>query len=332
MTTKSIPDKVGNFSQLTSNALFLKTYNLSGEAEDVESPTVTIKDSDDAIVITGNATKAGEGYYFYEWNIDSELDPGEFNIIWEYTANSVVSNVYQSVIVTASPGASNAYFGFVADMKTSLEYHLRAPMNIPVYYEEIKPSDSYTTYKTNFPRLNQSSGVKVYRNQELVENGFSIDFFKGKIIFDNPNTEYDIINIDYNFRWFSDPQLMAFLNNGVQRLNISPPVSYHSLLRLPERFIPCILYAATIDALRELMLSLQFQEPQIIFGGSEKSQNVFSSFDTLKKNYEESLKTMLEAKKLGPYTGLTRMVVVPEYTLPGGRSRYFRYLFTGSNV
>ena len=27
------------------------------------------------------------------------------------------------------------------------------------------------------------------------------------------------------------------------------------------------------------------------------------------------------------FTGLTRAVVVPEYTLPGGRSRWFRYLF-----
>ena len=47
---------------------------------------------------------------------------------------------------------------------------------------------------------------------------------------------------------------------------------------------------------------------------------------------EEDLNKMYEQKKFGPYVGLTRMVVVPEYTLPGGRSRWFRYMFTGSNT
>jgi hypothetical protein len=125
---------------------------------------------------------------------------------------------------------------------------------------------------------------------------------------------------------------MVFLNNGVQRMNMYPPVSYHSLERMPSRFIPIVIYSAVVDALREMMLSVQFQEPQLIFGSTERAQSVFGNFDTLKKNYEETLKGMLDAKKVGPYTGLTRMVVVLEYTLPGGRSRYFRYLFTGSNV
>jgi hypothetical protein len=48
----------------------------------------------------------------------------------------------------------------------------------------------------------------------------------------------------------------------------------------------------------------------------------------LKKNYEESFKGFLDAKKLGPYPKSVA-VVTPEYTLPGGRSRWFRYIFSG---
>lgn len=332
MATRSIPDKVGNFSQGTSNAIFLKTYSPTGEAEDIQSPSITITDSSNDEIVSASATKAGDGFYFYEWVIARDQQEGEYSIEWSYLSDGNVSYVYQTAVVTSAPSISNAYFGFVADLKTSLEYHLKAPMNIPVYKEEGRPVDNYTTYKFTFPRWNQYQGVKVYRNQELIQDGFSIDFFHGKIIFDVPNTEYDIVNCDYNFRWFSDPQLMVFLNNGVQRMNMYPPVSYHSLERMPSRFIPIVIYSAVVDALREMMLSIQFQEPQLIFGSIERSQSVFGNFDTLKKNYEETLKGMLDAKKVGPYTGLTRMVVVPEYTLPGGRSRYFRYLFTGSNV
>ena len=101
---------------------------------------------------------------------------------------------------------------------------------------------------------------------------------------------------------------------------------------MPERAITPVIYAAVTDALREMLMSLQFQEPQMVFGSPERAQNVFSNLDNLKKNYEESLKGLLDAKKNGPYTGLTKAIVVPEYTLPGGRSRWFRYLFTGSNV
>lgn len=333
MSIRSIPDKLGNFSQGTSNALFLKTYGTTGEPQDVEGVTVTITDSYSNVLVDGQyATKAGDGYYYYEWLIDPESQPGECSIVWNYTSDNISTSVYQVAIINEAPSSGNAYYGFTYELRTSLEYHLRAPMNIPVYFEEAKNIDNYTTYKLNYPRWNQSAGVKVFRNQEMIRDGYSIDFFKGQIIFDNPNTEYDIINVDYNFRWFTDPQLMVFLSNGIQRINMYPPVSFYSLGSIPGRFIPAVIYSAVIDALREMMLSIQFQEPQLVFGSIEKAQNVFGNFDTLKKNYEESLKGMLEAKKMGPYAGLTRMIVVPEYTLPGGRSRYFRYLFTGSNL
>ena len=39
---------------------------------------------------------------------------------------------------------------------------------------------------------------------------------------------------------------------------------------------------------------------------------------------------LYEQKKYGPYVGLTKTVTAPEFTLPGGRSRWFRYLFKGA--
>ena len=48
----------------------------------------------------------------------------------------------------------------------------------------------------------------------------------------------------------------------------------------------------------------------------------------MKKNYEGDWEKLVEQKKLGPYPS-SKLIVTPEYTLPGGRSRWFRYLFKG---
>ena len=45
---------------------------------------------------------------------------------------------------------------------------------------------------------------------------------------------------------------------------------------------------------------------------------------------EEEINKLYEQKAKQPYIGLTKTVTVPEFTLPGGRSRWFRYLFKGA--
>ena len=47
--------------------------------------------------------------------------------------------------------------------------------------------------------------IILYRNKgQIVNGGYSIDYNSGSIIFDNKMTSYDMVYIDYNFRWFSD--------------------------------------------------------------------------------------------------------------------------------
>jgi hypothetical protein len=74
------------------------------------------------------------------------------------------------------------------------------------------------------------------------------------------------------------------------------------------------------------MFCLNFQQPAQVFGGTEEAGKAIANFETLKQNYEKDAEKLLEQKKLGPYPK-SRMVVTPEFTLPGGRSRWFRYLF-----
>jgi hypothetical protein len=93
------------------------------------------------------------------------------------------------------------------------------------------------------------------------------------------------------------------------------------------RFVPAVLIRAATDAIREMMFALSFQEPQQVFGGPEGADRTFQRLDSLKKNWEEEWKMLFENKRLGPYPRMG-LIAVPEFTLPGSRSRWFRYLFS----
>ena len=55
-------------------------------------------------------------------------------------------------------------------------------------------------------------------------------------------------------------------------------------------------------------------------------RNAKSTFQSMYKDYQSVWDEMAAGiKKALPGTN---MIVVPEYTLPGGRARWFRYLFT----
>ena len=88
--------------------------------------------------------------------------------------------------------------------------------------------------------------------------------------------------------------------------------------------------AAAVFIMQRWMTDILFQEPAKIFGGLDRANEIFAHMNELKKNYEDRLDKMLEQKKNFPYLGLTKTVTVPEFTLPGGRSRWFRYLFKGA--
>jgi hypothetical protein len=146
--------------------------------------------------------------------------------------------------------------------------------------------------------------------------------------------DQDVIAADYTFRWFSDEQLDQFLDNGINMLNSFPPFrpafNFTTLLTGGTQFLPAVLYGAAVDAMRSLMMCLQFQQPAQFFGGLERAREIFGNLETLKQNYTKTWETLLGQKKFGPYPQ-TRLVVTPEFTLPGGRSRWFRMLFSGSS-
>ena len=322
----------GSFKQDTTSVLLLKITDFDGNPQDATSITTSIYNAAGTLVTTGVPVKADIGFYIFDWDIEETRATGDYQAIWDYTVDGVDRAEIQDIVVSEkdpdTDEENEVYSGRSRELIVALEKYILCAQSVPVYFEQSKQTVDNKTYRFTFPRWNQTAGVKVYRNQDrIVTSGVNVDYFKGEVVFDAPLTDFDVVNVDYNFRWFSDDELYEFIINAIRTLNSYPPHSGYNVNTLPDRYIPAVIKQAAVDALRRLMLCLQFQEPQQVFGGPEGADKAFGNMETLKRNYEEEVKEIYEQKKYGPYVGLTRAIVVPEMTLPGGRSRWFRYLF-----
>ena len=329
-TITAIADFKGTFIQGTTGTLFLKITDFDGNPTDPEEITITIRFWDGTLITSTTPEKATEGFYVYDWETEDDQTVGEYEITWEFERDGETYTELQSVIVAENADDTNMYSGKAIAVRESLERYITCAQNIPVYFEQSKPTHNRRTYRFTFPRWNQVTGVKIYRNNNLMDSGLEVNFFNGEVVFDTTQTQYDMIHADYNFRWFTDSELDEYLNNAVADFNSYPPHTGYTLAgsaELPDRYLPSIIRKAAVDAIRHLMMCLQFQQPQQVFGGAEGAAKAFANFETLKKNYEGDWDKVVDAKKYGPYPR-TMIISTPEYTLPGGRSRWFRYLFS----
>ncbi len=336
MAITAIPDSRGKFRQGSTTDLLIKITELDGRPRDPSVIEVTIRGPEESpsdlgpiIVDDSEPFKVSNGYYVFSWEIPIDQTIGTYNVTWTYTVDGEDRIALQSLVVVQSEDntlPSAFYSERIIMIREALAQHVHEAMNIPVFYEQAKPSRDNTNYYFSFNKWNQSSPINIYRNNQIVDTGATIDYFNGKITFDNQLMDADVIQTDYNFSWFSEDDLNRCLGNATQIINTYPPASNFVIETVPDRFIPVLFYSASACLLRMLMFSLQFQQPQQIFGGAEESQRAFSNFESLKKNYEDDTTTLLEQKKYGPLPKMT-MLITPEYTLPGGRSRWFRMLF-----
>ncbi len=325
---RAVTTQERNFIQGITATLLLKVTNFNGLAEDAESISVVIYDRYGIAVTldTSVPEHVRTGFYVYDWAIDDDQAVGEYTVVWSYVADDIAKAEVQKIVVSDSDSSTLMYSGRTMDFRMTLNYYLSCAQSIPVYYEQAKPSRDNKTFRFSFPRWNQSADVKIYRNGNVINEGVEVNFFRGSVTFDEALSSQETVHADYNFNWFKEEELNWFLNGALQSLNLFPPHSSYTLDNVPDKYIPAILYGASKDALRQLMMCVQFQQPAQVFGGPEQAQNAFKAFDTLKQNYEKDFDKLVEQKKFGPYPS-THTIITPSYTLPGGRSRWFRMLF-----
>ncbi len=323
----------GQLIQGTTATVTLQVASRDGMPLNASTIDVSVYDPFGApVVMAGRPDKLATGLYAYDWDIPSLQSPGQYEITWRFVTGGVTKYKTDTFIVTPTTSGNQIYSPQIRQMLDALQHYICCAQHIPVYFQQSKPTRDNQSYQFSFPRWNTTDDIILYRNKgNIVKGGYSIDYSNGVITFDDKMTSYDMLFADYNFKWFSDQDLLIFLQAAVAYFNIFPPQSRYSLTTVPSIWMPIIVKQAAVDAIRKLMFCLQFQQPQQVFGGEQAASKAFSNLETLKKNYQQQITKAMQQKKLGPYTGLFGVIRVDTVAMPGGRSRFFRQMFTSNS-
>lgn len=323
-------DGQGYFVAGTQALFFYSFPDINGNLYDPSNIDAVITDPNGDVALTKtDLDKMDSGQYAFTWDIPTTATTGMYNITLTYIYETIdgpeTGTLSENFVVGEYINGTAINIRSLA-MRRYLESLIGYSQRIRVDDEIVRLNKARNLGELSFPRWNQPAGAKVYLNGELKESGYTIDYLNGKIAFAQALSEYDEVTCSYNFRWFKDDELDNFVEQGVNYYNVFPPFTYETIHNFTFVWAPAIFYSAAVDAIRRWMTDILFQEPAKIFGGMERAQQIFGSMDTLKKNYEDSRTKLLEQKKRGPYPQMAT-ITVPEYTLPGGRSRWMRYMF-----
>ncbi len=290
-----------------------------------------------------SAQRESTGVWFVDWFVPANQPIGWLYDVWSYGWNSppvIEQKIFQFEIHSAddfinwvSPNVVHQIGAEGASLLYDLNnIFLYEAQHIPVYREQgirLKADNNLTKFGFFCNRTwNDSPAPIIYQNNRILQDGWYTDY-KASVYFNRPRDPEDIIEASYQFRYFTDEELMQFLLMGLYQMNSIPPSSqtYSSIGSAPFVWKACILLYAAIQGLRRLVFGLNFQEKSLIFG--EDWAIIQQKIDTLKTMYSEYLEEWKEQAKNAKTLKLPGIgqVVTPEYTLPGGRSRWFRYLY-----
>jgi hypothetical protein len=182
-----------------------------------------------------------------------------------------------------------------------------------------------------FGNWNQNPRPEIRLNNRLLESGWRPDG-NGKIYFDRNLDPEDNVFCRYNMRYFSEEDILNFLNMGLYMMNTVPPVSenYRVVAQAPFTWRAPILAGARQIAMQRLVIGLGFQERRIVFSEDPQiAEQVVAGYRQEYQNAKEEFDKLAKNAKTLRIPGIAQ-IVQPEFTMPGGRARWFRLMMHGS--
>lgn len=211
---------------------------------------------------------------------------------------------------------------------------------IPINYEQgrisLDGSETTFTYNNWMPTIDPI----VYKNDIMIGGGYTVNYTLGKLTF-NPvlssgynktdifNTALyepiDRINCDYRYSVFTTSQLISFMRAGLADFNSSYPLSNYTLSTPNQAVQGAALLGGAYYLYNAVVAGFINQQWRVQWG-EESWQEAADVAKTMKENTKGVFERIIEAKRHTLAKGV-QGIVIPQYTLPGGRSRFFTYLF-----
>ena len=286
------------------------------------------------------ALREGIGVWYVDWFVPDNQPVGNYYDIWtfqwsgdtRFTRMVLEFNVHlrKSLIDFSSPPMalkiSDTMATLINDLSNDFIYEAQ---HIPVHWEQaLKTGGDRTNLKLVFNNWLQNPKPLLRKNNNIVVSGWNPDY-NGVVRLETPYDPEDQFSVDYQFAYFSAAELMGFINLGLYAMNTVPPASqaYTDVGSAPYIWRYGVILYAAMQAIRRILFGLCYQEKFIIYAEKpEGLSGVIGVLQNLYKDYEEqwnSQATNVKSKKLPMFS----QIVIPEYTLPGGRSRWFRYMY-----
>jgi hypothetical protein len=201
----------------------------------------------------------------------------------------------------------------------------------------IELSDTTPIYKTinaayDPIQYSRDGVISNYENANNYPNGLKYKCdYKGGIYFvdkdDNPVSiqPYDTVYVSYSVKLLTYEQMNSALYMALQAINAQPGASkYQSVSLAPFWWEPAIVYGATFYLIRALLVSLTSRQRRLLL--EDPDSKIIDDLRQTSTMYKEEFDKMLEKLPISVLPGI-RSIVVPEFNMPGGRSRFFRYIW-----
>lgn len=166
---------------------------------------------------------------------------------------------------------------------------------------------------------NYTNGIKV--NCDYMGNLYFYDSNGNSV----PVKPYDTVLVSYSVKAFTSQHMNSALNLALQVINAQPGASkYQSVSQAPYYYDPAIIYGAAYYLLRSLLVQLTQRQRRLLLEDPDAS--MFGNIKEAAMMYKEDFEKLVEKLPISRYPGI-RGIVVPEFNMPGGRSRFFRYIW-----
>ena len=261
---------------------------------------------------------------------------------------------------TTSYATSQPISGDELLTKSSLRFELEHLLSIPIYDEEVIFNANRTSASVAFPHWNyaprpqiritgasnegDSDAMKfLSENTSLYTtlagsgatsypNGlrYKTDYMGNVYFIKDDNTpcsvqSYDTVMASYNVKMFTSQHMNSALNMALQAVNSQPGASkYQTVASAPFYYEPALVIGASYYLLRSLLVSLTGRQRRLLL--EDPDNKIVDDLRQSTQMYKEDFEKLLEKLPLARFPKISA-IVVPEFNLPGGRSRFFRYIW-----